>query len=402
MNRLIAALFATLLSVSCVYTQSGRRVVAKPTPAPTANQDDASGYSESRPEAGRAARIGERFPGLGNGGTSVTTPPAQTAEKTVENEEEVLKVETNLITIPVSVFDRNGLYIGGLRQKDFKIFEDNAEQEIAYFGTTDKPVTVALLLDTSPSTTDRIDEIHRAAEAFVEQLGPQDSVMVIEFNSSVKVQTEATTDRDKIIKAIYRAKYGEGTSLYNAVDEALRKQLAKIEGRKAVVLFTDGVDTTSRKNSYESTLSYAEETDSLIFPIYYNTYMDNFGPGGGIGGINGGIIFGPPAATARGTLSSDYALGRKYLEDLANATGGRVFRPDSTPGGLAAAFEGIAEELRRQYNIGYVPKTEGKAGQRKLIKVRVNRPNLLIRARDSYVVGAAAAKPAPQPTQSPK
>ena len=397
MNRLIAVFLVTLSSVCFVYTQSGRRVVAKPTPAPTAKQDDPSGYSESRPQAGRAARISERFPGLGNGGTSVTTQTSQTPAKTAENEDEVLKVETSLITIPVSVFDRNGLYIAGLRQKDFQIFEDNVEQEIAYFGTTDKPVTVALLLDTSPSTTDRIDEIHRAAQAFVEQLGPQDSVMVIEFNSSVKVQTEATTDRDKIIKAIYRAKYGEGTSLYNAVDEALRKQLAKIEGRKAVVLFTDGVDTTSRKNSYDSTLSYAEEADSLIFPIYYNTYMDNFGPGG-IGGINGGIIFGPPGATARGTLSSDYALGRKYLEDLANATGGRVFRPDSTPGGLAAAFEGIAEELRRQYNIGYVPKTEGRAGQRKLIKVRVNRPNLLIRARDSYVVGAATAKPAQQST----
>jgi Ca-activated chloride channel homolog len=397
MNRLIAVFLVTLSSVCFVYTQSGRRVISKPTPAPTAKQDDPSGYSESRPQAGRAARISERFPGLGNGGTSVTTQTSQTPAKTAENEDEVLKVETSLITIPVSVFDRNGLYIAGLRQKDFQIFEDNVEQEIAYFGTTDKPVTVALILDTSPSTTDRIDEIHRAAQAFVEQLGPQDSVMVIEFNSSVKVQTEATTDRDKIIKAIYRAKYGEGTSLYNAVDEALRKQLAKIEGRKAVVLFTDGVDTTSRKNSYDSTLSYAEEADSLIFPIYYNTYMDNFGPGG-IGGINGGIIFGPPGATARGTLSSDYALGRKYLEDLANATGGRVFRPDSTPGGLAAAFEGIAEELRRQYNIGYVPKTEGRAGQRKLIKVRVNRPNLLIRARDSYVVGAATAKPAQQST----
>ena len=130
MNRLIAALFVTLLSVSFVYTQSGRRVVAKPTPAPTAKQDDPGGYSESRPEAGRAARIGERFPGLGNGGTSVTTPTAQTPAKPAENDDEVLKVETNLITIPVSVFDRNGLYIAGLRQKDFQRFEDNVEQEI--------------------------------------------------------------------------------------------------------------------------------------------------------------------------------------------------------------------------------------------------------------------------------
>ena len=86
-------------------------------------------------------------------------------------------------------------------------------------------------------------------------------------------------------------------------------------------------------------------------------------------------------------------MGRKYLEELALVTGGRVFRPEATPGGLTAAFEGIAEELRRQYNIGYVPTEEGRQGQRKQIKVRVNRPNLVIRSRDSYIVGATA-KPA--------
>ena len=94
-----------------------------------------------------------------------------------------------------------------------------------------------------------------------------------------------------------------------------------------------------------------------------------------------------------GTSSEEYALGRKYLEDLADATGGRVFRPESTPGGLTRAFEGIAEELRRQYNIGFVPIDEGKRGQRKQIKVRVNRPNLLLRARDSYIVGATPNTP---------
>jgi Ca-activated chloride channel family protein len=102
----------------------------------------------------------------------------------------------------------------------------------------------------------------------------------------------------------------------------------------------------------------------------------------------------------RGASAEEYALGRKYLEDLAGITGGRVFRPDSTPGGLTAAFEGIAEELRRQYNIGYVPKNEGKPGQRKQIRVRVDRPNLAVRARDSYVVGAAKTQAAP--TQTPQ
>ena len=380
-----------IIGLSPLFAQSGRRIIAKPTPDPQiAIQNDPTQYSESKPRSSRSTRVTERFPGIGSGGVTkpdapVIYPPANGDAK---DEGEVVRVETNLITIPVSVFDRHGLYIPGLRQTEFRIFEDGVEQEIAYFGTADKPFTVVLMLDTSPSTEYKIDEIHRAAEAFVDQLSPQDSVIVIEFNSSVKVQTDATTDRQKIYKAINRARFGNGTSLYNAVDEALRKQLSRITGRKAVVLFTDGVDTTSRKNSYDSTLNYAEESDSLIFPIYYNTYFDNRRRTS----TTFPDIFGGPLIMA-GTTAEDYALGRKYLEDLADATGGRVFRPESTPGGLTAAFEGIAEELRRQYNIGYVPKDEGKPGQRKQIKIRVNRPNLLLRARDSYIVGAAAKSP---------
>jgi VWFA-related protein len=92
----------------------------------------------------------------------------------------------------------------------------------------------------------------------------------------------------------------------------------------------------------------------------------------------------------KGMRSEDYTRGRQYLDDLATLTGGRVFRPESTPGGLTAAFEGIAEELRRQYNIGYYPAEIGEEGETRKIKVRVNRPNLVIRARDSYIVGANA------------
>jgi Ca-activated chloride channel family protein len=334
----------------------------------------------------------ERFPGIGTGATANANTVPGTAQAP-KDDGEILRVETNLITIPVSVFDRYGLYILGLRQQDFKIYDDGVEQEIAYFGTSDKPFTVALLLDTSPSTAYKIDEIHRAAAAFVDQLQPQDRVMVIEFNNSVKVLTEATTDRNKIYDAINRAKFGYNTSLYNAVDETLRKHLGRIDGRKAVVLFTDGVDTSSRKNTYDSTLSYAEESDSLVFPIYYNTFFDNVD--NGLGNINGGSIPGQNRGLSPiGMRPEDYALGRKYLEDLADATGGRVFRPEATPGGLTRAFEGIAEELRRQYNIGFVPKDEGKTGQRRQIKVRVNRPNLVIRSRDSYIVGMTSATPA--------
>ena len=391
MYRLLSATLFVFFGVSLLCAQSGRRAAPTPKPTPLAVQDDTPQFSESRPQKPRLNRNPDKFPGIG-GGSGVRQLPNAGTTADVGTDDEILRVETNLVTIPVSVFDRNGLYIPGLGQENFKIFENGVEQEIAYFGTTDKPFTVVLLIDVSRSTAYKIEEIHQAAIAFVDNLEPQDSVMVIEFAESIHVLTEVTKDRGKIYEAIKKAKFGGGTSLYDAVDFSLRKRLNKIEGRKAIVLFTDGVDTTSFRK-YDQTINEAEEADTLIFPIYYNTFMQKF---------QGGGMPIPRSSGNRGygDSSEEYTLGKLYLEDLAAATGGRVFRPESTPGGLTAAFEGIAEELRRQYNIGYVPKDEGKPGQRKLIKVRVNRPNLLLRARDSYIVGAATTPVEPaKPTK---
>lgn len=399
LKRFVIFLLAVLSLVGAATAQSGRKIQPTPTPAPVVEEE--ADYSESAPSKTR--RIyppnwrNERNKSKDKPKPKPQTQPtpnAQTGAPTdaTVDEADVIKVETNLISIPVSVFDRNGLYIPNLRRTDFKIYEDGKEQEVAYFGTSDKPFTVILLIDTSPSTQYKIEEIQSAATAFVDQLKPQDNVMVIEFDAGIHVLTEATNDRQKIYKAIKRADFGDGTSLYDAVEFSLRKRLSKIEGRKAIVLFTDGVDTTSYKAGYDSTVIEAEESEAMIFPIYYNTFFDNRGgisspypfPG------SGGILQG------RGNSAEDYALGKKYLEDLADSTGGRVFRPEATPGGLTTAFEGIAEELRRQYNIGYYPQKEGKTGERRQLKVRVNRPNLVVRARDSYIVGATNNQ-----TQSP-
>lgn len=396
MNKSSFAIILVLLASTYVSAQSGRRATPTPKPTPfTVTTPETPPYSESIPNKARRTIYTNRFPGIGDGtGKPIFTPTidAMTATSTKTSDEDLVTVETNLITIPVSVYDRNGLYIQALKQENFKIFEDGKEQEIAYFGTTDKPFTVILLIDTSPSTEYQIDEIHRAATAFVDQLKPQDSVMVIEFAGNVHVLTEATNDREKIYKAIRKADWGSGTSLYDAVDFSLRKRLSKIDGRRAIVLFTDGVDTQSSKASYDSTLDLAEESDCLIFPIYYNTFSTqprNTNGGGfpDLGNGNGRI------RDVRGQSAAEYAVGKKYLDELALYTGGRLFRPEATPGGLTAAFEGIAEELRRQYNIGYIPADEGKSGQRKQIKVRVDRRNLVLRARDSYIVGASTTKP---------
>jgi VWFA-related protein len=398
-------MFGLLTDVSA---QSGRRVKSAPPQTTTTQvqitQDSKEteewvGYSESSPNASRPIYARSR-----NEKKSKKDSKKDTKKKTESpapttiavqtdasaSDEEIVKIETNLVTMPVSVYDRNGLYIPNLRQSDFRIFEDGIEQEVAYFGTSEKPFTVILLIDVSPSTEYKIEEIQQAAIAFVDQLKTQDKVMVIQFDERVSVLAEATSDRQKIHKAIRQTGFGGGTSLYDAVDFSLGRRLDKIEGRKAMVLFTDGVDTTSTRANFESTVRDAEESEAMIFPIYYNTFLNNIGIGGG--GVMStpptlGIPF-PGGGQSTASISAEYTRGRAYLNELAAATGGRMFRPDSTPGGLTTAFEGIAEELRRQYNIGYYPQTEGETGQRKQIRVRVNRPKLVIRTRDSYIVGA--------------
>lgn len=372
------AILIILVFCSAALSQSGRRIKTQKAakPKPVLNE---SSYSESRSYKPRRLYPRNYKPKT----EAKTVEVADIQPATDEDGEDVIRVESTLVTIPVSIYDRNGLYIPSVTKQEVKVFEDDVEQEIAYFGTSDKPFTVALLIDTSPSTAYKIKEIRSAAKAFVSQLEPEDSVLVMEFDNDPQVLSEITLDRQKTYKAIDKADFGNGTALYDAVDFALNKRLAKVEGRKAIVLFTDGVDTVSRR-SYGSTVRDAEEGETIIYPIYYNTFMD--GMGGPTVGINGGII---PTQRSRGYGDSaeEYSLGRIYLEDLSVSTGGRVFRPEATPGGLTRAFEAIAEELRRQYNLGYYPETEGVPGDRKRIKVRVYRPDLIVQARDSYIVG---------------
>ena len=155
--------------------------------------------------------------------------------------------------------------------RTFAVFENGVEQKIAYFATTDSPFSVVLLIDTSGSTQFRLDDIQNAAINFVDKLKPIDSVMVMSFDDRIDVLCKATTDRNVITKAIRRTRTGGGTRLYDAVEDILTKQLKTITGRKAVVLFTDGVDTTSHRASYDSTVRLAEESDAPIYSVDYDT-----------------------------------------------------------------------------------------------------------------------------------
>lgn len=322
------------------------------------------------------------------------------------SEGDVVRIDTALVTVPVSVLDRQGRFVPNLRREDFSVFENGVEQSIAYFEPAEKPFTVALLLDTSASTHFHLWEIKAAALAFAKQLRPQDRVLVVSFNDQVLLLTEATNDMGVVSAVIEEyATSGDSTRLYDAVDLIVKERLSKIKGRKAIVLFTDGVDTSSYGATYQSTLREAEELDALIYPIQYDTsdYLQAMqGAGNGTvtvvsknsswpfpGKSTSQVIYSGPTTSSGvplpGTTQADYDRANLYLHGLADKTGGRLYEANDPPQ-LAKAFSQIAEELRRQYSIGYYPQSgSNPADERRQIKVRVHQANVAVRAREGYV-----------------
>jgi VWFA-related protein len=337
------------------------------------------------------------------------TPPyvsatAQAIDDNAETDDsEVIKVDTGIVSIPVKVLDRSGRFIGGLTKENFKVLEDNVEQEITYFSNEQQPFTVALILDMSYSAKFKAEEIQAAALAFINQLRPNDKVMVVSFDQEVYVQCEPTNDRRVLQNAIRKTKISYGTSLYDAVDLVINQKLKRITGRKAIVLFSDGVDTSSLKSSDFVNLSDALELDALIYPIEYDTFNEvqamknkptiqqpkiqipskdkNPVPtGGGVGMMNG-----------KGTTAEEYQKADEYLNELANRTGGRLYKA-STIANLSDAFSRIASELREYYSIGYYPKDESNIGKKHKLKVRVDRQGVIVKTRDSYVLSKTEKK----------
>lgn len=425
----LVLLALTLSLMPAAYAQTRPRRVGQTStpppqqqPPPSETTEDSSEPTQSAPSRRPPVLSGATNTGSANSPDSNTPQTPVNVEQVELGEGDILRVSTTLVTVPVSVLDRNGKYVPNLRKEDFRIYEEGAEQEVAYFASVEKPFTVALVIDTSGSTQNKIEEIHSAAITFVSQLRPDDSVMVISFDDRVRLLCEATTDRYTIQNAIRRSEPGDGTKLYDAVDFVINQRFNQIKGRKAIVLFTDGVDTTSRRASYESTIRDAEELDALIYPIQFDTYNDTIGRMGGgtsrrrggggitIGDILGGILNGGNVSigsgggntNCRGCTREEYERGEAYLRDLAQRTGTRVEMAGDGRN-LVQAFSVIAEELRRQYSIGYYPKNQAQAGQRRQIRVRVNQPNMVVRARDSYIMsGQQSLNPNQNDQQQPQ
>ena len=183
---------------------------------------------------------------------------------------DTIKIDTNLVTVPVIATDREGAYVADLAKEEFAISEDGVAQQIAFFGKVSLPFHVVLMLDTSSSTQDKLPQIQKAAYTFVQQLQPADRVKVISFDDSVRDLNEFTNDRTVLEKAIYSTRSGQGTKVYDAIELALNT-IRRIQGRKAIVLFSDGMDWHSDKATYNSTARWLDEEGVIVYPIRYDT-----------------------------------------------------------------------------------------------------------------------------------
>ncbi|MBL8171297.1 MAG: VWA domain-containing protein [Acidobacteria bacterium] len=306
---------------------------------------------------------------------------AQRPKKT--EEDLTLKLDTMLVNVPALVLDRDGKYVPNLTRDHFQIYEDSIKQQIDGFYTMEAPFNVALMLDTSGSTRFKLEDIQRAALAFADQLRQQDQLMVVSFDSKIFVDSEMTGDRRQMRQAILQTRTGQVTRLYDALDLVLTERLHKVEGRKAIVLFTDGVDTASRLATALSTLELVEESNVLVYVVQYDTQGD----------MQGGVRV--MTITPQGRILSDkqlpisngtekqYRYGDQFLQEAAERSGARLYKAETITD-VNQAFSQIAEELRHQYSLSYYPANEKRDGTYRKIRVIVERPDTAVRARKGY------------------
>ena len=333
-----------------------------------------TGYSESSSSSTRAAT------------PSQTTSTGRRGDE-VKIDGELVRVATDLVTIPVRVATRDGKPVKNLLQREFSIFENGELQPIAYFSSDDQPFTVALVLDMSYSTVFKLEEIKTAARIFILKLRPLDKVTVISFDEKPHVLCEPTSDRRVLQLAIAGARLGSGTALFDTLHSAVEEKLAPVTGRRAVVLLTDGVDTSSMTSDGRTIERRFSAGDTIVYTLQYNTFEDvkkNREKNAEVRFDNNDRPYVVQRSPEKGEREIDYQNASAFLATLSEESGGRVYRVSSTTN-LNEAFTDIANELRKIYSLGYYPNEDRNPGKIYDIKVRVYRPNLKITARNHYL-----------------
>lgn len=280
---------------------------------------------------------------------------------------------SSLVALNVTVQDRGSKFIRGLQPDDFAVYEDGVRQDVSFFESTQVPLDLIVLLDTSASMRDRMDLVHDAASGFVRTLRPGDRGAIIGFASSVTILQPFTPDHALLEKAIRGARAVGDTSLNNAVYIALKtfglgaQQDGQVR-RQAIVVLSDGADTASLV-SFEDVLALSRTTGVSVYTVMMQSVAE--------------AEMVAKTGERRGEEEADYTM-----RALAKETGAQAFFP--APSGLKAVYDSIAAELASQYSIGYVPVNSSADGRFRHVLVQVvTRPELHSRTRLGYTADAA-------------
>ena len=319
-----------------------------------------------------------------------------------------IRFNTDFVSIDVAVSDRKGARnLPLLNIEDFVVYEDGVRQKISSFAAQDVPFNLALLLDTSGSARDEIGLMQKAARRFLNLLRPQDRVAILQFNQEVELIKDLTADRPALEKALDELKPGSGTTFYDALQLSLDEVFSKVEGRKAVIALTDGVDSFG-KTTYEKlapqleragvTLYFLElDTEKFVEERYQRTCQD-----AGHFQFSRKQLDKYVAAFMKGDAprwyedscklekleklrinQRLYETARRELREMGEQSGGHVF-PVKTLSELDPAYAQIAEELRLRYSLAYYPTNERHDGKWRKLRVELKPPNLTAKTRPGY------------------
>jgi len=348
-------------------------------------------------------------------------PPAKAGAQEVD-EDEVVRIETQLVSVPTVVTDRTGRPLTGLRAEDFVLYEDGRQQRIANFATTEAPFEVALLLDTSGSTRADVGLIRRAALDFIEALRPGDRVSILAFNTKregddrlaeVELKTRLTDDREMLREAVESIGSSNGTPFYDGLEKASREVFRdppreQLRGRRALVALTDGVDSTS-ESDFDEVRERLRAAGVVAYFVQVNTedfvedrlmqdceddgalrlsraqlqrYRRLVAPGADDADFSNFCRMGP---FERMHISRTlYQLARQEMNRLARDTGGKTF-PVGDLREARRAFRQVAEEIGTQYSLGYYSTNTARDGSFRTIRVQVRNPrDAQVRAREGY------------------
>ena len=277
-----------------------------------------------------------------------------------------------MVSVTAVVHDKGGRFVHGLGPSDIEVYEDGVRQDVTYFreasgDSPEKiPLSVVLVLDASGSMRTNMHFLQEAALTFVHKLTDVDQALVVQFNESIKGSAEFTGDVERLEQFVEALQAWGGTSLYDAIQYGLNR-IKDEPGRKAIIVFSDGADTTSTMKEQE-VVDYARAVEATVYCV-------------GIRGASGLVARSP----------------RGFLRKVAQETGGSFFFPDHV-GDLIKVFSGISEELHNHYALAYSPK-KPPDGMWRDIQVKLKRKDAEIRVRKGYFA-VRRTRPSPSPTPS--